>query len=114
MKLFNRRKKFKPSNQGLTDMAQITQNLERAKAKMPKEIVAAHGHSAGNKSELNKSKLCGCFCCLKVFPVSEINEWVDEDKTAVCPKCGIDSVLGDAAGFELSPVFLKDMHEHWF
>jgi hypothetical protein len=33
---------------------------------------------------------------------------------ALCPHCGIDSVIGDASGYEISPTFLARMHEAWF
>jgi hypothetical protein len=45
---------------------------------------------------------------------SEIEEWTDEGKTAMCPRCGIDSVIGSASGFPMSSNFLRQMHSHWF
>lgn len=107
MNLFNRRKKLKPSERDLTDM-------EQAIAGMPSEIVEAHGHCGANKIEIQRSKLCGCFYCLEVFWANEVNEWVDDGKTALCPRCGIDSVLGDIAGFKLDSRFLQGMHKYWF
>lgn len=47
------------------------------------------------------------------FPV-EITEWVDLDTTALCPKCGIDSVIGSASNVPVNPEFLSKMNEHWF
>jgi len=32
----------------------------------------------------------------------------------MCPRCGIDSVLGSASGFSLSRDFLNRMHHYWF
>jgi len=48
-----------------------------------------------------------------------IEEWVDEDaagvgQTALCPRCGIDSVIGDQSGYEISASFLAKMHSYWF
>jgi len=37
-----------------------------------------------------------------------------KEETAFCPKCGIDSVIGDASGFEMTPALLHAMHEFWF
>ena len=37
-----------------------------------------------------------------------------KEKLAMCPKCGIDSVLGDASGFMLSKNFLDGMNARWF
>ncbi len=59
------------------------------------DLIAAHRHSSNHRQEIEASKVCGCFYCLAVFPPASIDEWCDEDGTALCPKCGIDSVIGD-------------------
>jgi hypothetical protein len=79
-----------------------------------KEILNAHKHSSGHRSEILQSTQCGCFYCLGVFPPSTINEWIDDGKCALCPKCGIDSVIGSASGYPLTAEFLQEMHEYWF
>ena len=66
-----------------------------------------------------RSKHCACFYCGTVFPSSAITNWTDrneygEGQTALCPNCGIDSVIGDGAGYELSVEFLIKMHAKWF
>ena len=83
------------------------------------DIHGAHGHSANHREEIMKSKLCGCFFCKKIYEPSKIREWVDEDEkgngtTALCPFCGIDSVIGDASGYEIKSEFLAMMHRSWF
>lgn len=65
---------------------------------------AAHHHSANHKAELERSEVCGCFFCEKLFAVSTIEEWVDDSETALCPHCGIDSVIGSASGFPIADV----------
>jgi len=76
----------------------------------------AHKHCFKNVTEILQSKICGCFCCKEVYAPSVIKEWVDEDdKTAICPKCEIDSVLGDASGLPVSDLlFLKAMNNLFF
>lgn len=64
----------------------------------------AHRHSFQNAKELEYSKLCGCFYCLKIYSSKIINEYT-EDKTAVCPYCGVDSVIGDSSGIPISKSF---------
>jgi hypothetical protein len=50
-----------------------------------------------------------------MFPPTEIKEWCDDGNTAICPRCGIDSVIGDASGFPItSPDFLARMNHYWF
>ena len=67
-----------------------------------------------NKSQLENSQLAGCYYCLQTFPASEIKEYVDKGLTALCPHCGIDSVVGDVCGYELSKNALQEAHEYWF
>ena len=61
---------------------------------------------------------CGCFSCKSIYSASEVKEWCDNDgrgdKTALCPKCGIDSVLGDATFVELTPELLELMNMLFF
>lgn len=82
---------------------------------MDSRVIRAHTHSSKNREELLNSQKCGCFYCLEIFPPSEITEWLAEGVgTALCPYCGIDSVIGDNAGYPLTKNFLKEMHLHWF
>ena len=59
-----------------------------------------------------------CFTCLASFPVAQVTTWTDDDTTAICPHCGIDSVIPSSdlslvprlTGWEI----LSSMKEHWF
>jgi hypothetical protein len=75
--------------------------------------VKAYEHCKLNRAELDSSSVCGCFNCLSTFAPTDISEWVDEGRTALCPECEVDSVIGSAAGFPMTPEFLLQMHEHW-
>jgi hypothetical protein len=82
---------------------------------MDDPVKLAHQHSSGHSQELAKSALCGCFYCMEVFAPSDINDWCDDGDTALCPKCGGDSVIGDASNFPVtSPEFLAKMKRYWF
>lgn len=76
----------------------------------------AHKACFCNKHAIRESQECGCFYCERVFDASELKEWVKDraDDTALCPYCGIDAVIGDASGYELSPDFLNAMYHYWF
>jgi hypothetical protein len=76
--------------------------------------IRAHKNCSRHRNEIESSQRCACFYCLQSFPPSEIVDWTDDDATAMCPRCGIDSVIGSASGFSLSPGFLQRMHNHWF
>ncbi|HEX9936950.1 MAG TPA: cytoplasmic protein [Longimicrobium sp.] len=74
----------------------------------------AHGHSSLHRDEVLASESCACFYCLQHFPPGEITEWVDDGETALCPRCGIDAVLGSAGPHPLTPELLRRMNEVWF
>jgi hypothetical protein len=76
--------------------------------------IAAHAFSSHQRGSVMKSNLCGCFYCLELFLPTEICEWTDAGDTAMCPKCGIDSVIASEAGYPLTREFLGRMQEHWF
>ena len=78
------------------------------------DMSVAHQHSMRNRTELLASDHCGCFYCLETYAPSEIAEWIDEEETAMCPRCGIDSVLGSKSGLPLTDEFLKKMKRVWF
>jgi hypothetical protein len=70
----------------------------------------AHEHAFRQREEQEHSDGCGCFYCFKTFSPSEVKTWVDDDKTAICPRCGMDSVIGSASGFPLIKVALRRMY----
>lgn len=78
------------------------------------DIVAAHKHVTRNRDEVTASETCGCAYCQITFKPTQIERWTDGGQTALCPACGIDSVIGSAAGYPLTPDFRASMHNHWF
>lgn len=78
------------------------------------ELQQAHNRSIRHKAELGMSDKCGCYYCQQTFEPKQITEWCDKGVTALCPFCGIDSVIGSASGFDLTPEFLQEMNERWF
>jgi hypothetical protein len=89
-------------------------------------VLSAHKHSANHRREVVASNRCGCFYCLSIFSSAEIKDWIDfpegtpeakeleAGSTALCPKCGIDSVIGDQSGYPIEEAFLESMQKHWF
>lgn len=97
-------------------------------------ILAAHRHSSHHRQDINRSTQCACFFCCSIFAPSEIVDWVDWPEntadgmgddiadeftdengvTALCPRCGVDAVIGSDAGYPLTNLFLKKMRQHWF
>lgn len=80
-----------------------------------KDYIEAHKFSSNHKEELLKDKKCGCFFCATIFDPKEIVEWIpDEQGTAICPYCGIDSVIGESSGYPITKEFLRKMRDYWF
>ena len=69
--------------------------------------------SFNNKEQISRSKRCGCFSCLGTFDATTIKYWIDNDTTALCPICSIDSVLGDATE-DIGEERLKYLKRYWF
>ena len=79
------------------------------------DLIKAHSFSANHKKLLKKDKKCGCFYCLRVFEPKEIKDWIrDPGGTAMCPYCGIDSVIGEHSGFPITVEFLTEMRKFFF
>ena len=84
------------------------------------DFFEAHKFSNNHMEQLKKDLVCGCFYCCKLFSPSEISEWIIADNdcdrfgTAICPYCGIDSVIGESSGFPITEEFLEQMRKHWF
>jgi hypothetical protein len=79
----------------------------------------AHGYSIFNEKSIEDSDVCCCFYCESIFKPEKISEWVDQSLkkglTALCPNCGIDSVIGSSSNLPVSDeTFLKEMRSLWF
>ncbi len=78
-------------------------------------LIDAHAHSSYHRDELEKSTIVGCFDCLGTFSPGEITEWADGGDTAICPRCSVDAIIGDASGYPVTDSeFLSAMHNQWF
>lgn len=90
------------------------------------DLLAATRHAANNQVEIEASRLCGCFYCMQTFVPADIVAWSGLDVsnfdnpdaasagTALCPRCGSDSVIGDQSSYPIEPDFLSRMHDAWF
>ena len=84
------------------------------------DYIAAHNFSNNHKPDLEKDSICGCFHCLKIFSPNEITEWLTDNNpcdirgTALCPYCGVDSVIGESSGYPITDDFLMKMNSYWF
>jgi len=72
-------------------------------------FAAALTHASNHRAELTRSESCGCFACFRRFVVTDITAWIDKNETALCPRCGLDSVIGAASGIKLDDRFLRGL-----
>ena len=78
-----------------------------------------HSYCFKHLHSIEKSEKCGCFYCQAIFSPGKIVEWVDANDegvgmTAMCPKCGMDTVIGDHDVNPITKRFLKKMKDHFF
>lgn len=88
------------------------------------QLKEVHRYSARHRHMLERAALCGCFYCGAIFPSAEIDLWCDDAEegvsgtrgtTALCPRCGIDSVLPDnIPGVPLNVELLTAMRGYFF
>ena len=79
----------------------------------------AKHYSRFNRTALQTDKVCGCYYCKQIFSPSEITEWCCETPhgkgvTALCPHCGIDSVISESSGYPITLKFLENMNKYAF
>ena len=78
-------------------------------------VLDAHARRISNREALQRVGRCGCFYCLAIFEPQEIEGWIEDEggDTALCPRCGIDSVLPESDECPLTKSFLRRMYDHW-
>lgn len=77
-----------------------------------KELKAMRSHSVDNEIEIVSSSQCGCFFCRQRYSARDVMDWINDDRgtSAICPICGIDAVIGDASGIEITKPLLKELN----
>ncbi|MBV8755655.1 MAG: cytoplasmic protein [Deltaproteobacteria bacterium] len=80
----------------------------------PGLFIAAHTHASRHRVEIEASARCVCFFCFRSFASADIKSWIDANQTALCPRCGVDSVIGSASQHRIDDMFLRGMHTHFF
>jgi hypothetical protein len=79
------------------------------------DVTRAYKGTLRHRTMFTASKLCGCFYCHAIFPPADVVDWLEEGNgTALCPKCTVDSIIGDASGFPIKVEFLARMKARWF
>jgi hypothetical protein len=78
---------------------------------------ATHPLCYNNHNVIIQSTQCVYFYCKHLFDSEAIKNWIEgeTEKTAMCPHCGIDAVIGDASNAPIKDSeFVEAMHQHCF
>ena len=71
-----------------------------------------------NWNSVKNSKMCGCYYCCSIFPSADVtdDDWIQDlhGRTVLCPKCSIDSVIGDASGIPIRKDVLEELYQEKF
>ena len=96
----------------------------------PEETLrTAFFHILRNEDEVQRSQSCCCYQCSSIFPAHAVRDWSDESpepypfepegwetrglRSAICPNCDFDNVIGSASGFPVTDEsFVAAMHKH--
>ena len=91
-----------------------------------------HSCSSQNRHAIEASDNVGCFHCERIWDPLQfpIKEWIDEhpsspqpchpgfpatgNATAMCPFCGIDSILAKLSVGDITVLMLDQMRRKWF
>jgi hypothetical protein len=75
------------------------------------ELKELHKKCYLNIDALASCSEAGCFYCQRIIDPTTVEKWVDKGfATAICPRCGIDSLLPGVT----DPDVLKEMYVRWF
>lgn len=66
-----------------------------------------------NRADVLNSTECGCYHCMSTFAPGSVEEWADHGLTAVCPECGVDSVVAGSV-VNITPETLTEMNRQAF
>ena len=73
-----------------------------------------HAYSYNNKEKIMHSSKCYCFYCKKEMEAKEINKYIDNDSTALCPYCEIDSIIPDSIDENIDSLIIDELNKYWF
>ena len=84
-------------------------------AKTEDDLIKAHEATSENAYKLFVNQECVCVYCKNRFPSNRIVDLcINGGLSALCPHCGIDAVIGEISGYDLSDLFIEAMHEFFF
>ena len=73
-----------------------------------------HTYASHNKKLIEKSEKCYCFHCKNAFESTRIERYLVNEETALCPECGMDSIIPDSIDESIDENTILEMHDYWF
>jgi len=74
------------------------------------QIEGLHAFTSHNKEIMKRSGIYLCSYCQKGGLSKNIENWADDGETALCPDCGVDSLIPAMIPHDIT----KQLKEHWF
>ena len=71
-----------------------------------------HAYCSNNKSLIMKTEKCYCFHCKELVDSDKVT-YIDDEKTGLCPNCGVDSLIPDNVE-GITKELINEMNEYWF
>lgn len=78
------------------------------------QLKKLHTYSSHNRNLIAVASKCYCFYCKASVESREIQNYADNGQTAICPKCGIDSIIPDSIDEPVDRKTIAEMNEYWF
>lgn len=81
------------------------------------ELHEIYSHCTANREEVEASSRCACLYCQEVYRATEVKDYIvepslDFKETVLCPRCGANAVIGDAAGVPFYKELLDRLHQY--
>lgn len=78
------------------------------------KVKRLHAYSSNNKDLIEKSEYCYCFFCKKKIESNQIVRYLENEDTALCPYCGVDSIIPDCVDVVIDDKTIDNMYNYWF
>lgn len=81
------------------------------------DLYKARSYIFDNREEIERSELCGCYFCEKMFFPYEVKDFVEDEDgktSALCPYCRSLAVISDASGYRIDRKLLHAMNTRWY
>lgn len=78
------------------------------------QLKKLHTYSSHNRNLIAVANKCYCFYCKAIIESREIKDYADNGQTAICPKCGINSIIPDSIEEGVDEKTIAEMNEYWF